>query len=524
MSTPHHGHLRRWPILAVLVLALFGIGMDNTVLMVALPVLSNNLRADTSQLQWMVDAYTLVFASLLLMSGALSDRFGRRRMLVAGMSLFGLGSALTPLVGSADQLIALRSFMGLGASLAMPPTLSIIADVFDEKERPKAIAVWSGTAALAIVAGPILGGFLLQHFAWPAVFVVNVPVVAVGLVATLAIIPESKAPGHIRMDPVGAVLSVVALDDLTYGIIEAPGYGWSDPRILGSVAAAAVFAVAFVAWERRLTYPMVDVRLFRNARFSAACVSVTLAFFALNGALFMLTLYLQQIRGLSPLETGFRFIAIAGGVVVASPIAAKLTVLWGARLTTSIGLAIIALGLGLAATISVSTGDWPILAILFIAAVGIGLSMTPATDAIMGAVPPEKFGVGSAVNDTTRELGGALGIAILGSVWQGAYLDRVGGAAAMLPPDAAAAVRNSFAGAAAVAGQLGGRPGATLLDAARIAFVGAMDWTCLIGVGFTIAGLVVAAVYLPARAAASGAAAVEGAAARPVVEEQGLPG
>lgn len=501
MTTPHHGHPRRWPILAVLVLALFGIGMDNTVLMVALPVLSSDLRADTSQLQWMVDAYTLVFASLLLMSGALSDRYGRRRLLVVGMSLFGLGSALTPLVGSAGQLIALRSFMGLGASLAMPPTLSIIADVFDENERPKAIAVWSGTAALAIVAGPILGGFLLEHFAWPSVFVVNVPVVAVGLVATLAIIPESKAPGHIPMDPVGAILSVVALVAVTYGIIEAPGYGWSDPRIVGSLLVAAVFGVVFVAWERRLTHPMVEVDLFRNARFSAACVSVTLSFFALNGALFMLTLYLQQVRGLSPLETGFRFIAIAAGVVVASPVAARLTVLCGARLTTSLGLGIIAAGMGLAATIGVSTGDAQILAILFVASAGIGMAMTPATDAIMGAVPPEKFGVGSAVNDTTREIGGALGVAILGSFWQGSYAERVAGAAAALPPDAAAAVRSSFAGAVAVAAQIGGQPGATLLSAARSAFVDAMDWTCLIGVAFAVAGLVVAVVYLPARAA-----------------------
>ena len=507
MTTPHHGHPRRWPILAVLVLALFGIGMDNTVLMVALPVLSNNLHADTSQLQWMVDAYTLVFASLLLMSGALSDRYGRRRMLVLGMSLFGLGSALTPLVGSADQLIALRAFMGLGASLAMPPTLSIIADVFDEAERPKAIAVWSGTAALAIVAGPILGGVLLEHFAWPSVFVVNVPVVAVGLVATVAIIPESRAPGHIRMDPVGAVLSVAALVALTYGIIEAPGYGWSDSRIVGSLVAAVVFGVVFVAWERRLEHPMVEVGLFRNARFSAACISVTLSFFALNGALFMLTLYLQQVRGLSPLDTGFRFIAIAAGVVVASPLAARLTVLYGARLTTSIGLAIIALGMGLAATIAVSTGDGQLLGILFVVSIGMGLSMTPSTDAIMGAVPPEKFGVGSAVNDTTRELGGALGVAILGSLWQGSYADRVTGSAALLPHDAAQAVRDSFAGAAAVAAQIGGAPGAALLGAARSAFVGAMDWTCLIGVGFAVAGLVVAAAFLPARASPAGDAA-----------------
>jgi EmrB/QacA subfamily drug resistance transporter len=390
--------------------------------------------------------------------------------------------------------------MGVGAALAMPPTLSIIADVFSEGERPKAIAAWSATTALGIVAGPILGGFLLEHFGWPSVFVVNVPVVVAGIVAILAIVPESKAPARIPMDPVGALISVVALVAGIYGIIEAPGYGWSDPRIVGSLAVAVLFAIAFVAWERHLEHPMVDIGLFRNARFSAACASVTLSFFALNGALFMMTLYLQQVRGLSPLDTGYRFLAIAAGIVVASPIAAGLTVRYGARLTTSLGLGIIAVGMGLVAITTVSTSDMQILAVLFVASAGMGMAMTPATDAIMGAVPPEKFGVGSAVNDTTREIGGALGIAILGSLWQGGYADRVAGAAAALPPDAGQAVRSSFAGAAAVAAQLGGEPGAALLGAARSAFVGAMDWTCLFGVGFAVAGLLVAAAFLPARA------------------------
>jgi EmrB/QacA subfamily drug resistance transporter len=509
VTSPNTGHPRRWIILLVLILGLFGIAMDNTVLVVALPVLSRDLRADTSQLQWMIDAYTLVFAGLLLMSGALSDRFGRRRLLVIGLSLFGLGSALAPLVGSADALIALRAFMGLGASLAMPPTLSIIADVFPENERPKAIAVWSGVTALGIVAGPILGGFLLEHFAWPSVFVVNVPVVLVGVAATLWIVPESRAPGRIPMDPVGAVLSVVALVALTYGIIEEPGFGWADPRIYGSLGAALIFGAVFIVWEHRSEFPMVEIGLFRNPRFAAACISVTLSFFALNGALFMVTLYLQEVRGLSPLETGYRFLAIAAGIVVASPIAAKLTTRYGAKLATTAGLLLIALGMGLVTTIGVSSGDAQIVAVLFVAAAGIGMAMTPATDAIMGAVPPEKFGVGSALNDTTREIGGAFGIAILGSIFQAAYADRVGGAAALLPPDAAHAVRDSFAGAAAVAGQLGGSAGSGLLDAARNAFVGAMGWTSITGVAFAVAGVVVAAAFLPARSGGKGTPAVD---------------
>jgi predicted MFS family arabinose efflux permease len=289
---------------------------------------------------------------------------------------------------------------------------------------------------------------------------------------------------------------------LTWGIIEAPGYGWTDARIAGPLIGAVVIGALFVFWERRFAFPMVDVALFRNARFSAACLSVTLSFFALNGALFMVTMYLQQVRGLSPLDTGYRFLAIAAGIVVASPIAAKLTVRYGAKLATTLGLLLIAAGMGLVATVGVSSGDAQILAVLFVAAAGIGMAMTPATDAIMGAVAPEKFGVGSALNDTTREIGGALGIAILGSIFQGSYADHIGGAVASLPSAAAGAARDSFAGAAAVAEQLGGTAGTPLLSAARAAFVAAMDWTSLVGVGFAVAGVIFAAAFLPARAAA----------------------
>lgn len=502
MTPPHSGHPRRWAILGVLVLALFGISMDNTVLIIALPVLSKDLQADTSQLQWMVDAYTLVFAGLLLMTGALSDRYGRRLMLTVGLVMFGVGSLVTPLVVSADQLIALRAFMGLGASCAMPPTLSILADVFEEVERPRAIAVWSGTSALGIVAGPIVGGILIEHFAWWSVFVVNAPVVALGLVAVVAIVPESRAPGHIPMDPAGAVLSVIALTLLTYGIIEAPGYGWSDPRIAGSIGIAAVLGVVFAVWELRLEHPMLDVGLFRNPRFSAACISVTLSFFALNGALFLLTMYLQQVRGLSPLDTGYRFMAIAGGFILLAPVSAWMTTRYGARITTSLGLAVIATGMGFAATLGVDSSDPQILSILVVASAGVALAMTPVTDAIMGAVPPEKFGVGSAVNDTTREIGGAMGIAILGTVFQTGYADRMGPAIAALPGPLATfgpVIKGSFAGAAAVAAQMG-EAGLPLLVAARQAFVDAQALTCVIGALFGVAGLIVAVAFLPARA------------------------
>jgi EmrB/QacA subfamily drug resistance transporter len=502
MTPPHSGHPRRWGILAVLVLALFGIAMDNTVLVIALPVLSRDLRADTSQLQWMMDAYTLVFAGLLLMTGALSDRYGRRLLLIVGLAAFGIGSVLTPLVETAGQLIALRAFMGFGAACAMPPTLSIIADVFDADERPKAIAVWSGTTAMGIVAGPIVGGALIEHFAWWSVFLVNAPVVAIGLAAVVAIVPESRAPGDIKMDPLGAILSVVALTLLTYGIIEAPGYGWSDARIFGSIGVALVLGLAFWVWERQVEQPMLEIDLFRNMRFTAACVSVTLSFFALNGALFLVTMYLQQVRELSPLDTGYRFVAIAAGFVVMAPTSAWMTTRFGARITTSLGLAIVALGMGLVSTLGVDSPDPQVVGILIVTAAGIALAMTPVTDAIMGAVPAEKFGVGSAVNDTTRELGGALGIAVLGSIFQGAFADRMSPTVAALPEPLTqygSVVKGSFAGAAAVAAQMGDS-GAALIETARHAFVDAQSLASEIGVFFAVAGVMVAIALLPARA------------------------
>ena len=494
------GHPRRWQILGVLILALFGISLDNTILTVALPTLARDLGASVSQLQWMVDAYILVFAGLLLVAGALSDRYGRRLLLLIGLSLFGAGSAVAPFVGNADQLIALRAFMGLGAALAMPSTLSIIATIFTDEERPKAIATWGSVSAIGMIVGPIAGGLLLDRFAWQAVFVVNVPLAIVGIVATMLVVPESRAPGRTPLDPIGAVLSVAGLVTLVYAIIEQPSLGWTDPQILASLGLAVLLIGTFAAWERRVEHPMLNLALFRNRRFSAASLSVTLSFFALNGAMFFLTMYLQQVKGLSALETGIRFIAIALGVGVASSVAAQLTRRYGARIVTAAGLGVVAAGMAMFMTLAVDSSDLQIMGILFVASVGLGLAMTPATDAIMGALPKEKFGVGSAVNDVTREVGGALGVAILGSVFSAGYAGRMGPAVGSLPADVAGLARTSFAGAAEVAGQVAGSAGAALLDAARNAFVGAMGMTSLIGVGFCVLGALVALAFLPDRA------------------------
>ena len=496
---------RRWWILGVLILSLFTATLDNTILNVALPTLARELSATTSQLQWMVDSYILVFAGLLLVAGALSDRFGRRLALLAGLAIFGIGSIASAFVVTADQLILARAFMGVGAALTMPSTLSIIANVFDDDERPKAIAAWSAVSGLGIVVGPILGGWLLEHFAWSAIFLVNVPVVIAGIVAILLVVPESKAVRAPALDPVGAALSVAGLVALVYGIIEVPAQGWDDPVIVGSLAAAAVLLGAFVAWERRVAEPMLDIRLFRNPRFSAASLSVTLVMFSLMGVLFFLTQYLQGVLGLTALETGVRFVPLAIGVIVSAPISAALTGRFGAKVATAFGLFVTAGSLALLATVTVGSGDLLIGSVLAIAGFGLGVAMTPATDAIMGALPKEQAGVGSAVNDTTREIGGAIGVAVLGSVFSAVYSSRMTEVANLLPAEIGSVVRDSIGGALAVAGQVGGTSGEAIAAAARSAFVDGMATASLIGMGVAIAGALVALVWLPARATASAA-------------------
>ena len=501
----------------VLVLALFGVSLDNTILIIALPTLARDLHASAADLQWMVDAYILVFAGFLLLSGAMSDRYGRRRMLVIGLVLFGLGSALAPLVTDSTQLIALRAFMGLGASFMMPATLSIIADVFDADERPKAIAAWGSVSALGIVAGPLMGGWLLEHFAWPAVFLVNVPFVIMGIVATLAVVPESRAPGRVSLDVVGAALSVVGLVALVFGIIEIPSRGWSDASILGALVIAAVTLAAFLAWERRTTNPMLDIGLFRDQGFAAACLSVTLVFFALNGVLFFLTQFMQGVQGLGAFDTGVRFIPVALGVMAGAGISATATRRLGARITTSFGLAVMALSLACFALISVTSDDVFVGVLLFLCAAGIGLAMTPATDTIMGALPPDQFGVGSAVNDTTREIGGALGVAVLGSLFAASYSGALKPQVASLPADVAKLITDSLAGALAVAAQVGGEAGQALVAAAQEAFVQAMALTSVIGAVIAGMGVLIAVVWMPDRPRVESATSDAGLPEQPAV-------
>ena len=318
------GYERRWWILGVLCLSLLVIGLDNTILNVAIPTLVRDLGASNSQLQWIVDAYTLVFACLLLTAGSLSDKYGRRSALALGLVIFGFGSMASAFAGSATTLIFTRALMGVGGALIMPSTLSILTNVFPAEERGRAIGIWAGVSGLGIGIGPVVGGWLLTHFWWGSVFLVNVPVVIFALIAGRLIIPNSKDPSAPRLDPVGAVLSIVGLFALVYGIIEAPSNGWTDPMILVSFTVAAIVLASFVVWERRSDHPMLNLEFFKNPRFTAANISITLVFFALFGSLFFLTQYLQFVLGYSALQAGYRVAPIALVLIVVSPITGRL--------------------------------------------------------------------------------------------------------------------------------------------------------------------------------------------------------
>jgi EmrB/QacA subfamily drug resistance transporter len=496
---------RRWQALAVLSLSLVVIGMDNTILNVALPTLVTVLDATASELQWIVDSYVLVFAGLLLTMGAVGDRFGRRRALDAGMVLFSAASVASAWAGSPEVLIATRAAMGVGAALIMPSTLSIITDVFPAQERGRAIAMWAAMAGLGIIVGPVVGGWLLGEFWWGSVFLINLPVIAVALLGSVALVPESRDPHATPLDPLGAVLSIAGLSALVYGIIEAPAYGWNDPLTLAAFAVALVLLVAFVAWERRAPHPMLHLVFFRDPRFSAASVAIMLVFFALFGAIFVLTQHLQFGLGYSALEAGLRITPIAT-LVVSAPLAARATERVGAKAVVTTGLLVVAGGLWLLSGVGLADGYAPIGWSLAVLGVGMGLTMAPATDSIMGSLPLAKAGVGSAMNDTTRQVGGALGVAVVGSVLSTSYGNGIEPALAQLPPQAAAVAGDSV-GAALEVARRAGPAGEQLAELARTAFVSAMGDALLVSVGVAVAGALVALAFLPARARQSKAPA-----------------
>ena len=511
MGVDEKAYERRWWILGVLCLSLLIIVVDNSILNVALPTLARpesqgGLDATNSQLQWMVDSYVLVFAGLLLTAGSLGDRFGRRGGLQIGLVVFGLGSLLSAMASSPGQLIATRAVMGIGGAFIMPATLSLITNIFEGAERGRAIAIWAGVAGLAVAIGPLTGGFLLEHFYWGSVFLVNLPIVAFALVTGALIMPTSKDPSAPRLDLVGAGLSIAGLVALVYGVIEAPSEGWTDSMILGAFGLAAVLLTAFLLWERHSSHPMLDLNFFKNPRFTTASASVTVLFFTLFGMIFLLTQYFQFVLGYSPLQAGVRLLPMALTMMVVAPLSARIVERIGTKIVVATGLFLVAIGVLSLVQLDVTTGYENIVWRLVVLAVGMGLTMAPATESIMGSLPLARAGVGSAVNDTTRQVGGALGVAIIGSVLASTYGTQVGDAVAgqQLPSGVANEAQNSLGFALETAGRLGGPAGEALATTARTAFVDGMHQGFLVAAAVAFVGSIVALVWLPARARRAG--------------------
>ncbi len=491
-------------ILLSLLLAAFLINLDTTIVNVALPTLVRQLRTSNTQLQWIVDAFNLLFAGTVLVTGSLSDRFGRKGMLLAGLAVFGLASLAGGLMDSPGQLIAARAVMGVGAAMVFPSTLSLLTNVFTERrERARAIGLWGAITGAAIAMGPIVGGWLLQISDWRSIFFVMAPVAAIAGGLAARNVPTSRDPRAPRTDGGGFALSTAMVALIVYTIIEAPEHGWGSTRTLGSLALTALLAVAFVAWERRVKHPMLDVSLFRNPRFTAASASVAISFFALSGFIFLVTQLFQFLKGYGPLSTGVRLLPVASFVAISSILGTKLAVRVGTKVVVASGLFSMAAFYVWVSTSSVSTGYGTIAAQMVVLGTGMGLTSAPATEAIMGVVPKAKAGVGSAVNDATRLLGGTLGVAVIGSVYASLYASRLTAALPVrLPAELARTAHASLGAALTIARKLAdaGHPAlaAAIHNAADLAFFHGFATANYLAAGVAGAGAIMALALLPA--------------------------
>lgn len=497
---------RRWWILAVLCLSVLLVVVDNTIVNVALPTISRDLHASTEALQWVVDGYTLAFAGLLLVGGNLGDRLGRRRFLQLGLALFGLTSVVAALATTGGELIAARAAMGASAALIYPATLAILNNVFtNPRERVTAIGIWSAVSGLAVAIGPVSGGVLLRHFTWSSVFFVNVPVVVIALVAGRVLLPESRDPKAGRFDPLGALLSVAGITLLTWSIIEAPRHGWLSAATVGGIGGALVILATFAAWQARRPDPMLDVRLFRNPRFSAASGAIALAFFGLFGFIFMITQYFQVVRGYDPLGAGLATLPFAIVTAAFSPVAMIVMKRVGTKVVVAFGLLLMGGGFMVAASTPLDGSYWTwLVGAMALMASGLAFTTGPATEAIMGALPRAKAGAGSAVNDTTRELGGTLGVAIVGSVLNSGYGSHVVSALTALGAPAAAAhsAAQSVVAGTITAAHFPASLQGPAAEAVRQAFMAGVHRGSLVAAGAAAAAALVALVLVPSRAAA----------------------
>ncbi|WP_328783254.1 MFS transporter [Streptomyces canus] len=502
---PEAVHRRRWAILGVLMLSLLIVVLDNSILNVAIKTISTpaptGLGATQSELEWAINAYTLVFAGLLFTAGLLGDRLGRKKVLLGGLVVFGAGSALAAFSGSPDQLITFRALMGLGAAFVMPATLAVLMNVFEREEQPKAIGIWAGGVGLAIAIGPITGGVLLDHFWWGSVFLINVPIVVLALGLMLWLVPDSRDPNPGRIDPVGVVLSVIGLVLLVYGIIKGGQLAdFTDPTVLATIGAGLAVLVAFVVFEKRSDHPSIDVTYFKNKVFSAAIGAIGLVFFALMGVTFFSVFYTQSVRGYSPLQTGLLMLPLAAAQLIFAPRARLVVDRFGNRATTTGGMLLIAAMLVAFAALEADTPIWLLEVIFFLMGTGMAHIMTPTSVVIMQALPREKAGSASALSNTFRQVGGALGIAVLGSVLSTAYRNSIESHLGAVPAGVRHTAGESIEATLGVAAKLGPR-GDALVGPANDAFLHAMHVTALCGAGVALVGALVVALFLPGRPA-----------------------
>jgi MFS transporter, DHA2 family, multidrug resistance protein len=498
VSPPNTGHPRRWSILGVLVVTLLVVVLDNTVLNVAMRTIADpvhGLGATQADLEWSINSYTLVFAGLLFTAGVLGDRFGRRRMLLIGLVLFGLASLASAYAHTPGQLIWARALMGIGGAAIMPSTLSIISNVFDPRDRAKAIGVWAGAVGLGVAIGPVVGGVLLENFWWGSVFLINVPIILLGLVAIAVLVPESRDPKPGRVDFAGVLLSIVGLVSLVFGIIRGGERGFDQFEAWGAIVLGLAVLAAFVWFERRSDHPSLDVKLFREPRFSAAVASVGLVFFAAMGSMFFLAFYLQLVRGYSPLQSGLLMTPFAAAQLIFAPQSASMVRRFGPKAVCATGLGLVTVGLAGFALVGASTPIWVLCVLTFIQGTGMANVIPPATESVMSSLPREKAGVGSAVSNTVRQVGGALGVAVLGSLLSAIYRVQIADAVTGLPRPDRDLAKESISGAYGVASHAG-PAGAPLISAANDAFVSAMHWASggsaiisLISIGVVLAWL-----------------------------------
>jgi DHA2 family multidrug resistance protein-like MFS transporter len=492
----------RWWALGALGLSGLVIALDTTVLVTALPTLSAKLGATTSQLQWISAAYTLALAGLLLPAGVLGDRFGRKRLLVVGLLVFGAASVVASQMTTANGLILMRAVMGVGGAIILPLSLSILPAMFTPAERPRAIAVTAASAFVGLPFGPLVAGWLLTHYAWGSVFLINAPVIAVAVAGVWLLVPESRDPEAPPLDWVGAVLAVTGVSALVYGIIEEPANGWSDARVLASLVGGAAVLAAYALVELRRRTPLVDLRLFRDRRFTWSTVAFVAVGFALTGLMFVLAPYLQVVMGNDAQGTGLRLIPMIGGLMLGAIPSDRLTARLGTKAMVAGGMVVTSAGVVLLSRADVDTGYGMVAAALAVIGLGMGFAMPPALDAVIDALPAGQTGAGSALTRALQQIGASFGVAILGSVLNSAYRTDLSGHVAGLPAPVRDAAQGSVAVAAAVAQHLPGPAGGALVRAAREAYVSAMAEVLLVSAGLLLAVAVLVALFLPSRAAA----------------------